>query len=273
MSYSTIMVHLDLETSNESRLRVAGELAERFDARLIGITGGDFQPLYFMDGAAAQDMLEKERARLDTQVASCEAEFRQTLRGRSDKIEWRSEVGWPADFVARNGRAADLIVVGTQPGRSNGKGQLNAGELVLRAGRPVLMVPGDVEWLKLKNIVVAWKDTREARRAINDALPLLHTAREVTVVELLDDGADQPAAKARVNDVKAWLIRRGINASSIATKALIGITNRLTILAQDEGAGIIVAGAYGQTRFQEWAFGGVTRDLLKQQKCCVLLSH
>ena len=69
MSYSTLMVHLDLERSNESRLRIAGELAERFDARLIGISGGDFQPLYFMDGAAAQDLLEKERARLKAQVA------------------------------------------------------------------------------------------------------------------------------------------------------------------------------------------------------------
>ena len=51
------------------------------------------------------------------------------------------------------------------------------------------------------------------------------------------------------------------------------MTDRLAILAQDEGAGIIVAGAYGHTRFQEWVFGGVTRDLLAQEKCCTLLSH
>ena len=61
--------------------------------------------------------------------------------------------------------------MGTQPADSNGTGQLNAGEWFCR-GRPVLTVPDEVEFLKLKNIVVAWKDTREARRAINDALPL-----------------------------------------------------------------------------------------------------
>jgi endonuclease YncB( thermonuclease family) len=72
------------------------------------------------------------------------------------------------------------------------------------------------------------------------------------------------------NDVGAWLVRRGISASSVATKALIDVTGRLTILAQDEGANIIVAGAYGRTRFQ---VGGVTRDLPEQKKCCVLLSH
>jgi len=90
---------------------------------------------------------------------------------------------------------------------------------------------------------------------------------------MLDEGADKTAAKDRVDDVARWLVRREISASSIATKALVGVTDRLTLLAQDEGAGIIVAGAYGHTRFQEWVFGGVTQDLLTQDKCCALLSH
>jgi len=273
MSFSTLMVHLELDRSNEARLKIAGDLAERFDAKLIGISAGDFQPLYFMDGTAAQDLLEKERARLKSQIADCEAQFRRALIGRSNKIEWRGALEGPTDFVARNARAADLIIIGSQTGPTDVTRQINSGELVLRAGRPVLVVPPEVEWLRLKSVVVAWKDTREARRAINDALPLLHKAQEVIVVELLEGGSDQAAAKTRVDDVAAWLVRRGISASSIATKALIGVAGRLAILAQDEGAGIIVAGAYGHTRFQEWIFGGVTRELLTQQKCCALLSH
>ena len=59
----------------------------------------------------------------------------------------------------------------------------------MRAGRPVLVVPSAAEFLRLNSVVIAWKDTREARRAVNDALPLLHKAREVIVVELLDEGA------------------------------------------------------------------------------------
>jgi nucleotide-binding universal stress UspA family protein len=273
MSYSTLMVHLDLDRPNDARLQVAGELAERFDARVIGIAAADIQPLYYMDGAAAEDLLEKDRARLKSQIADCEVKFRRALSGRADKIEWRSALDWPADFVARHARAADLIIIGGEAGRTDTTRQINSGELVLRAGRPVLVVPPKVEWLKLDSIVVAWKDTREARRAVSDALPLLHKAREVIVVELLEAGADQAAAKNRVDDVAAWLVRRGISTSSIATKALIGVTDRLAILARDEGAGIIVAGGYGHTRFQEWMFGGVTRDLLKQQNCCALLSH
>jgi nucleotide-binding universal stress UspA family protein len=275
MSYSTLMVHLDLDRPNEARMKIAGELAEHFDSRVIGISaGGHFQPLYFMEGAVAQGVLEKEQSHLKNQLGNCETQFRRTFAGRSDKIEWRSELSLPGDFVARNARAADLIIAGSQrDGIIDGTRQVDAGELVLRAGRPVLLVPPELEWLKLKSVLVAWKDSREARRAINDALPLLHKAHEVTIAELLDEGADKAAAKSRVDDVAAWLVRRGIAASSIATKALIGVTDRLTLLAQDEGANVIVAGAYGRTRFQEWVFGGVTRNLVHQQKCCVLLSH
>ena len=273
MSYSTLMVHLDLDRSNEARLQMAGELAELFDSRLIGVAAADIQPLYFMEGGVAEEMLEKDRARLKSQMADCEAQFRRVLKARADKIEWRSALDWPTDFVARNARAADLIITGSQTVRPDATRQINPGDLVLRAGRPVLVVPPGAEFLRLNSVVIAWKDTREARRAVSDALPLLHKAREVIVVELLDEGADKIAAKARVDDVARWLVRREISASAIATKALVGVTDRLTLLAQDEGAGIIVAGAYGHTRFQEWVFGGVTRDLLTQEKCCALLSH
>lgn len=274
MSYSTLMVHLDVGQSNAARLQIAGELAERFDARVIGVAAGDIPPrLYFMEGVVAEDLLEKDRSGLKSQLSDCEAQFRSALKARADNIEWRSELDWPTDFIVRNARAADLIIVGSQAGPANATRQASAGDLVLRAGRPVLIVPPEVEWLKLNNVVVAWKDTREARRAVSDALPLLHKAREVIVVELLEADADQAAAKARVDDVAHWLVRREISASSIVAKALIGVTDQLTLLAQDEGAGIIVAGAYGHTRFQEWMFGGVTRELLIQQKCCALLSH
>jgi len=274
MSYATLMVHLDIDRSNETRLQIAGKLAERFDARLIRIAAADLKPsLYFVEGDAVQDLLDKERAWLASRMAACEAEFRRVLKGLGERCEWRTAVEWPTEFVARNARAADLIIVGSKPKGADITREINPGELVMRTGRPVLVVPSETEWLKLKTVVVAWKDTREARRAVNDALPLLHVAHEVVVVELLESGADQAAAKARVDDVAQWLVRRKINASSITTKALIEVAGQLSILAQDEGADIIVAGAYGHTRFQEWLFGGVTRELLSQQKHCVLLSH
>ena len=93
------------------------------------------------------------------------------------------------------------------------------------------------------------------------------------MVELVESSAEHAAAKARVDDVAKWLARRGIVAASVTPKALIGVSDQLNIIAQDEGANLIVAGAYGHSRLQEWIFGGVTFDLLLQNRCCVLLSH
>ena len=273
MSYSTLMVQLDLDRPNDKRLQVAMELAARFDSRAIGIAAGDIQPLYFLDGQAAQDLLEKDRAGLSAQMAKCEEQFRHAFRTRADKIEWRSSLEWPANFIVREARAADLIVTGSKPRGVDPLRQTEPGELALRAGRPVLSVPDEIEYLKFQSAVVAWKDTREARRAVCDALPLLHQAKEVVVVELVESGAEQAAAKARVDDVAKWLARRGINTASITPKAMIGVSDQLGIIAQDEGANLIVAGAYGHSRLQQWIFGGVTRSLLSQTKCCVLLSH
>ncbi len=273
MSYSTLMVHLDIDARNDKRLQVAGDLAERFDARVIGAAAADIQPLYFVDSAAGQDLLDKDRDLLRARIAACEQQFREAFRGRSGRIEWRSAMDRPTDFLTREARAADLIIAGAMPGGGDLLRRVDPAELVLRAGRPVLVVPSELEWLRVNSVVVAWKDTREARRAICDALPLLHQAKQVIVIELLEPGDDQVAARARIDDVSAWLVRRGINAASVACKALIGVPDQLAVMARDEGANLIVAGAYGHTRFSEWVFGGVTRTLLRQQTCCMLLSH
>jgi nucleotide-binding universal stress UspA family protein len=273
MSYSTIMVPVDPDQPDEARFQLAAGLAERFQSRVIGVTAGDIQPMYFAEGATAEEFLEKDRAAIDRKMAGAEQAFRKAFQGRAKSIEWRAKLALPTDHAAREARAADLIVVAAHRGRIDPLRQVDAGELVIRAGRPVLAVPPHTAQLNLKTVVVAWKDTREARRAVNDALPLLHKADTVVVVEIVEQQADRAAAKARVEDVAAWLVQRGIATASIATKELIGVTDQIEIIAQDEGADIIVAGAYGHTRFAEWVLGGVTRDLLKRGKRCALLSH
>jgi nucleotide-binding universal stress UspA family protein len=273
MSYSTIMVQLDLDQSNEARLRTAGMLAGRFNARVIGIAAADIQPMYFAEGVPAQEVLDQDRARLKTEMAALEQSFRDLFKAHAAPVEWRSALDLPTDFTAREARAADLIVAGSRRERLDPMRQADPGDLVLRAGRPVLAVPPEAEGLNVKTMLVAWKDTREARRAVNDALPLLHQADEVVVVEIAEREADRPAAKARVDDVAAWLTRRGIATAAIATKALVGVPAQIEMVAKDEGAGLIVAGAYGHSRLREWVFGGVTRQLLTQSRHCALLSH
>src|SRR5262245_2729349 len=207
MSFSTLMVHLDPGQSNERLLQIAGHLAEQFNSRVVGITAGDVRPLYFLDGPAAQEILEKDQASLQTQMAECERKFRHALRGLADRIEWRCALERPARFVAREARAVDLIITSAKPGNIDSLREVGPGELVLQAGRPVLVVPQEVEWLRSSSVLVAWKDCREARRAICDALPLLHKARQVIVVELTESDSDRAAARKRIDDVATWLVR------------------------------------------------------------------
>jgi nucleotide-binding universal stress UspA family protein len=273
MSYSSLLVHLDTDVSNAARLRVVGELAERFDSRVIGASAGIIQPMYFLDGAAAQDLLEKDQARLAAAFAQCEKELRTALTVRKAKVEWRSGFEGPTSFLAREGRAADLLIVGSNPAATDPLQQVNPGELAMSAGRPVLVLPEGLDRLNYQCIVVAWKDSREARRAVADALPLLHHAAHVLVVEMVDDQETRPGALSRVTDVAAWLVRRGISASAVATKVAVAVADEVGRVAREEGANVVVAGAYGRTRLHEWVFGGVTRSLLQQKELALLLSH
>src|SRR5690348_12044514 len=100
MSYSTLMVHLDLDRPNDAQLHVAGELAERFDARVIGTASAAVQPLYFMDGGAAQALLDEERNQLKSKIKDCDVQFRRRFEARANNIEWRCALEFPTEFVA-----------------------------------------------------------------------------------------------------------------------------------------------------------------------------
>ena len=126
--------------------------------------------------------------------------------------------------------------------------------------------------LALDHAIVCWKDTREARRAVSDALPLLRAAQRVTVVEI---AAPEESARtlSRLDDVLAWLERHGVRASALMPAAAHNGKGVLAAILETQDSDLIVAGAYGHSRVREWAFGGVTRDLLMQPKRCTLVSH
>jgi len=145
----------------------------------------------------------------------------------------------------------------------------------MQTGRPLLIVPDGANWLDLRTVLVAWKDTSEARRAVADSLPLLRQARNIVVAELPEADGERSAAEARVGDVVAWLARHGLIASARVPERSEGADARqqLEDIANDLGAGLIVAGAYGHSRFRELVLGGMTQHLVTQSVRCVLLSH
>jgi nucleotide-binding universal stress UspA family protein len=121
--------------------------------------------------------------------------------------------------------------------------------------------------------MIAWKDTRESRRAVADALPFLRRADDVMLVEVCEHGAEAQSEQ-HIGDVANYLARHQIK---VAAKAFLHterpVAEELLRFARDERADLIVSGAYGHSRLGEWIFGGVTRDLLATSPLCCLLSH
>jgi nucleotide-binding universal stress UspA family protein len=277
MTYATVMVSLALDRANEGCLEVAGQIAERFDAGIVGIAASQFSPpLYFTSGEQAQHLVDEGRASIEKRIGELEAQFREATKNRAEFVEWRSAIDFPARYIAREARCADIIVSGGDRGAlSDPLALASPKDLVMQAGRPLLLVPEAVNWLDLRSALVAWKDTPEARRAIADALPMLRKAKDVTVAEIVEQGGSRSAAVPRVRDVVAWLARHGVSASELVTEKDMDrdATVQLDGIAADVGAGIAVAGAYGHSRFRELVLGGMTQHLITQTARCVLLSH
>jgi nucleotide-binding universal stress UspA family protein len=276
MTYATVMVALSVDCSNTPRLEIAGQLAERFCARVIGVTAAEYSPpLYFTSGRQGQELIEEGRVAIKARVAELESEFRKAMQNRGAEAEWRCAEDFPSRYIVEQARAADIIVVGEagRGGISDPFAQVNPSDLVMPAGRPLLVVANDCDWLDLRSVLIGWKDTAEARRAAADALPMLRKATDVTVVEVVEEESRRAAALSRVRDVVAWLARHGVRASELVPEQCGEPTSQLERIAGELGAGVIVAGAYGHSRLREWVLGGVTRRLINPSSRCSLLSR
>ncbi len=138
--------------------------------------------------------------------------------------------------------------------------------------REVLVVPPGLDRLDFSRALVAWKDTREARRAIHDALPFLKLADEVSIAAAKTPGAEN--VDAQIADVAKYLERHDVPvAEQISSVADEDVEDVLLDLVRQQRVNFIVAGAYGRTRLSEWIFGGVTRHLLLNSPVPCLLSN
>lgn len=273
---SAVLVHVDGAKNAAARVAFAGALADDFGARLIGAASGQMAiPVYapFGEGFVSlqPEVVEAARKQVSDQVAAAAASFRAAAGARTN-VEWRaSEANEPAGYLVEQARAADVVVVG-RPAKGDPEDVMlgiAASDIVLSVGRPVMVVPPGVERLSGKRVVVAWKDTREARRAVIDALPFLKAAEEVIVV-----GAGDETPLAAVEDVAAYLKGHGVAAKPLV-EALTDShpAHALVRVAQRVNADLIVTGAFGHSRMRQWVFGGVTRDLLDHAAVPVLFIH
>src|ERR1700681_1280025 len=172
MTYATVMVSLALDQANEARLEAAGEIAERFESGIVGIASAQFSPpLYYSLGEQAQNLIDQGEAAIKKRMSELEVQFREATKNRAKHVEWRCAIDFPARYILQEARCADIIVSGGQSNAFSDPFALaSPKDLVMQAGRPLFIAPDNVSWLDLRSVLVAWKDTPEARRAIAHSL-------------------------------------------------------------------------------------------------------
>ena len=273
MSYKSILLNVDIDGPIGPITKIAIDLARRSEARLIGFCAADAPLPVTMapEGAAiAAEVWQQLRDDIKKRFKDLHAEFDSLVAG-SVATEWREALDNPNHALVVTSRIADLIITGAAQGASSGDSYrtVDPGTLALRAGRPLLIASSGAEHAPTGRIVVAWKDTREARRAVADAVPLMAMGDDVIVVTVGSDPDDRTTAG--IKDVATFLAKHGITARTEVLKA-DDESDKLIDFLSSANADLIVSGAYGHSRIREWVFGGVTRSLLDNTRLCRFMS-
>jgi len=279
MTYSSLMVHLDLGVPNETLLRLTADMAERFGAGVLGVTACQPMQMQTMygNGYTSADVIEQDRAVIESQGAEAEDRFRTVMHNRVPKLQWRSTISCMqlTNWVADHARGADLLLMASRPDESRFESmrRLDIGDLVMRIGRPLVVVPPSIEALDLEHVVIGWKDTRETRRAVLDALPLLRSSGQVTVLAIVEEAEEMASTRLHLAEVVAWLEGHGVAAEAVAEPLSGGAAAQLEAAAAAKHAGLLVIGAYGHNRLREWVLGGIMRDALRHPARYSFMSH
>ncbi|SAK94000.1 universal stress protein [Caballeronia ptereochthonis] len=279
MSYKTVLVHLDTSVRAHPRLETTLQLAKRFDAHVIGVFAiFEPDPRTFEVMAGTAGYYEQHAAMRREQRGAIERLFHAELKRAGVSGDWIETQERASVAVPRFARCADLVVVGqddpTDPEAYVGDHFPET--LVLSSGRPVLLIPYTGFFAALgKHPMIAWDGSREAARAVHDALPLLKAAERVSIVSI--DTARGEAYGDRIPgaDIAACIARHGVKAevSSSVGAADASAGELLLSRAADLNADLVVMGGYGHARWQELVLGGATRTFLASMTVPVLMSH
>ena len=272
MEIRNIAVVLDIEAIDPDLVALASDLARRHHATLVGVAAAE-PPVMLMGldgGDVAGALYAEQRSQIEASLAGARQNFA-ALVPSGVKHQWAEAVQRPDVAIVSLARTVDLIIVGS-PVKESGIGQaIDIGAVLLGSGRPVLIAASGQRKLKASKIVIAWKDTKEARRAVADGLPLLKAADDVSVV-VVDEG-NLATERASMLDAVAWLRSHEVNAHGDVLPDNGGVAQTVIQAATTTGADLVVSGAYGHSRLREWLLGGMTRDLLTAPGISRLLSN
>jgi nucleotide-binding universal stress UspA family protein len=275
MALKDLLVLVDNDPTCVTRVDLALALAAEHQAHLTGLHVMPWPPFQVYSEMPIPESFEKMQL-LELEEASrrAAAVFAQRAARTTVLTEWRVAAGDPVRVAREHARYSDLTLVpqGLELGAASADLSMLPEELALTVGRPVVVVPrfGTFERIG-RRALVAWNGSREATRAVHDALPLLQRAEQVTVLSIDPEGDTE---RLPGGDIARHLARHGVTvrAATIAG-ADVAVGDLLLSYAVDHDIDLIVMGAYGHTRLREVVLGGATRTLLRHMTVPVLMSH
>ena len=272
-----IAVHLTGSSEDAIRITHAAALARTLNAHLTGIYLHEIPDVLAITDPSGSAFLQRLVEQSVAQAEATSEALDVRLRQLGLTYELRRLDVYPGQvgrILASEARQCDLFV-GTRPYGDPNRGQWIEEAVLFLSGRPCLFVPPSFEGSSVySNVLVAWKNTREAARAVADALPLLKTAKSV-VVAIVDEelGATEERRRAPDEDIGRYLSRHGIRAEVHIIDGWTSTGAALRNEAARTAADLIVMGAYGHSRLREWMLGGATRDVLNSAAVPVLVAH
>jgi nucleotide-binding universal stress UspA family protein len=280
MSCKTLIVCLNETERAEALISVTADVAARCEAHVIGLYVIPAMQVYPAVGMyMTAEVFEGHRKYFQERADGVEARFNEVMRKQGLSSEWRrveSTSPLVADTVIEHGIEADLVIVSQTNKESEDGVELDFAErVVMECGRPVLLIPLYGNFASVgTSILVGWNATREAARAIFDAVPLMRHAKKVHICWVDPKKDAQLAGQLPGAEIATSLSRHGINASvePLPTSGLMA-GEALISHASDVGADLLVIGAYGHSRMREFVFGGATRYVLQSMTVPVLMSH
>jgi nucleotide-binding universal stress UspA family protein len=280
MSFRTVLANLNETSNNMAVTATAAVFAREFDATVIGlyvVPAARVYPLAYYE--PIPEMFEAHRKHFDRQTQSVRAAFNAAFAGSSVRSNLRIENS-PSplicESVTERARVCDLVLVSQTETASERGVELDfVPRVAIAAGRPVMVVPLESPLRSLpETVVIGWNGSREAARAVFDSLPILKHAKVVHIIWVDPPGERRQAQSLPGEELARSLKLHGVKAQAgPLTTHGEDVGEVLLRKAADLGAGLLVIGAYGHSRLSEFILGGVTRTVLRQMRCPVLVSH
>lgn len=278
---NSLLVLLDNGTSCAARTHLAMRLARERDDHLVGLapTGlidipasseaaMPFGAYAALAWDALRDQAEEAAQRFRDACATAGVSSFEVVLDEADTVQ----------SILRHAHCSDLLVLSqaraSPPGRR--REQDNVEQVILHSARPTLVVPHTGQFEHVGHqVLVAWDDSREASRALSDALPVLRTSKRVDVVRWResDKGDDDKTMRARLDAVHRWLLVHRVPCHIYIESSHGRLAESMLARASEIDADLIVMGAYGHSRWTERVLGGATRDMLDTMTVPVLMSH